>query len=192
MKVAVYLADQNPHRDRTRGITNYTHTLLSGLSQRPDISLETVISASSYSVVQNSIVNVRIPWRTDNNFLRIATDNGSPLFLEARKPDIVYYPKGYVSFIMRPRCPVVGTVHDTILQHYADHYPQERSALDFAYWIGLMKCSISTFDMILTDSYAARDQILTFCRRYKITAPVIRVTYAASDYEDIEIKQGVK
>jgi glycosyltransferase involved in cell wall biosynthesis len=107
-------------------------------------------------------------------------------------PDVVYYPKGYVSYFIRPRCPVVGTVHDTILQFYADHYPRYRSRIDFAYWIGLMKSSIRKFDMVLADSGATRDQILEFCSRYKIMPPPIRVTYAASDYEDVDAPRNVK
>jgi glycosyltransferase involved in cell wall biosynthesis len=192
MKVAVYLADQNPHRDRTIGITNFTRCLLSGLACRRDIRLATLVSASSYSFTGPQVEIRRLPWRTDNNLFRLATDNLSPPILDAMKPDVVYYPKGYVSYLMRPRCPVVGTVHDTILQFYADHYPRYRSRIDLAYWIGLLKSSIRKFDMILTDCYLAREQILKFCERYKITPAPIRVVYAASDYEDVDIRQDVK
>ncbi|MBF0504284.1 MAG: glycosyltransferase [Candidatus Omnitrophica bacterium] len=192
MKIAVYLADQNPHRDRTLGITNYTRCLLSGLLQRTDIYLSTLVSASSFSLVNNTVEETRLPWRTDNPFFRLLTDNLSAPILDSMKPDVVYYPKGYVSYIMRPRCPVVGTVHDTILQYYADHYPHARSPIDLVYWIGLMKSSIRKFDMILADSCSTRDQILEFCRRYRIAPPPIRVTYAASDYEDVQIRQNVK
>ncbi len=192
MKIAVYLADQNPHRDRTIGVTNYTRCLLSGLVNKKDISLSTLVSASSYFFVGKDVDERRLPWRTDNNFFRLATDNLSAPVMDSMKTDIAYYPKGYVSYLMRPRCPVVGTVHDTILQFYADHYPHFRSRMDLVYWIGLMKSSIRKFDMILADSVSGRDQIFEFCARYKIIAPPVRVTYAASDYEDVEIRQNTK
>ncbi|MEI7997933.1 MAG: glycosyltransferase [Candidatus Omnitrophota bacterium] len=192
MKLAVYLADQNPHRDRTIGITNFTRCLLSGLSLKKDIRLTTLVSSSSYSFVGNEAQVSRLPWRTDNNVFRLFTDNFSAPILDSMKPDVVYYPKGYVSYFMRPRSLVVGTVHDTILQFYADYYPRYRSRIDLTYWIGLMKSSIRKFDMILADSCSGRDQILEFCTRYKITPPPIRVTYAASDYEDFDISQGGK
>lgn len=192
MKIAVYLADQNPHRDRTIGVTNYTRCLLAGLSLRTDIRLATLVSASSYSFVNNGSEEFRLPWRTDNKFFRLVTDNFSAPVLDSMKPDVAYYPKGYVSYFMRPHCPVVGTVHDTILQFYADHYPRFRSRIDLSYWIGLMKSSIRKFDMVLTDSCSSRDQILEFCVRYKIAPPSIRVTYAASDYEDVDILQHAK
>ena len=192
MKVAVYLADQNPHRDRTRGVTSFTRCLLSGLAARPDITLATLVSASSYSFIDPGVRETRLPWRTDNNLLRLVTDNLSAPVLDAMKPDVVYYPKGYMSYLMRPRCCVVGTVHDTILQFYADHYPRERSRLDLVYWIGLMKKSIAKFDMILADSCSGRDQVLEFCVRYKIKTPMIRVTYAASEYEDVVLRSNAK
>jgi len=191
LKLVVYLADQNPHRDRTIGITNYTHCLLSGLSGRDDIELSTLGSLSSYAYAGAS-GQVQLPWRTDNNILRLLTDNLAAPVLNSMKPDLVFYPKGYVSYLMRPCCPIVGTVHDTILQFYADHYPRYRSRIDLVYWIGLMKSSIKKFDMILADSCSGRDQILEFCSRYKINPPPIRVTYAASDYEEVDISQYVK
>jgi len=192
IKIAVYLADQNPHRDRTIGVTNYTRCLLSGLSKRTDIQLSSLVSASSYSFDSKTIKEARLPWRTDNNILRLLTDNLSSPILDSLRSDLVYYPKGYVSYLMRPRCVVVGTVHDTILQFYADHYPHFRSRADLVYWIGLMKSSIRKFDMVLADSCSGRNQIIEFCARYHIMCPPIRVTYAASDYEDVEIHQGSK
>lgn len=192
MKVVIYLADQNPHRDRTRGVTNFTDCLLSGLSCRTDMSLSTLVSASSYTFKAAGVETVRLPWRTDQPVTRLMTDNLSALIINAMKSDVVYYPKGYVSYLMRPRCPVVGTVHDTILQFYADRYPRFRSRVDFAYWIGLMKASLRRLDMILADSVSGQQQILEFCARYKITPPPIRVTYAASDYEDVDVRPGFK
>jgi len=192
MNIAVYLADQNPHRDRTIGVTNYTRCLLSGLSSKKDFHLSTLVSASSYSFDNDAVRQIRLPWRTDNNLFRLATDNLSAPILDSMKADVVYYPKGYVSHLMRPSCPVVGTVHDTILQFYADHYPRYRSKIDLIYWIGLMKSSIRKFDLILADSASTREQILDFCSRNKITPPTIRVTYAASDYEDVEVRPNVK
>ena len=185
MKVAVYLADQNPHRDRTRGITNLTHCLLIGLAQRPDVQLLPLVSASSYSFVSGNVQSVRLPWRTDNPLLRLLTDHGSGPAMNALRADVAFYPKGYVPCILRPRCPVVGTVHDTILQFYADHYPRYRSRLDMAYWLWFMKASLRHLDMILTDSCVSRTQILEFCARYRISPPPVRVTYAASNFEDV-------
>jgi glycosyltransferase involved in cell wall biosynthesis len=46
--------------------------------------------------------------------------------------------------------------------------------------------------MILADSVSGRDQILEFCVRYSIIPPPIRVTYAASDYEDVDIHPNAK
>jgi len=192
MKIAVYLADQNPHRDRTLGVTNFTQCLLSGLSLRKDLSLSTFVSASSYSFSGQGVKEIRLPWRTDHSFSRLLTDNFSAPIMDLMKPDLVYYPKGYLSYFMKPHRPVVGTVHDTILQFYADHYPDYRSRMDITYWIGLMKSSFKKFDMILAVSESTRNQVLEFCARYYIVPPPITVTYEASDYENVEIGQVTK
>jgi glycosyltransferase involved in cell wall biosynthesis len=128
----------------------------------------------------------KLPWRTDKGKAqRIITDNLHPAFLRSIKPDVWLYPKGYISYISKPNEPVVSIIHDTLLQHLADKYPDSRSKMDFNYWLGLLKASIIKSDQILTVSQSARQQIIDFCERYSITLPDIYVTYEASDFEDL-------
>lgn len=184
--IAFYLADQNPHRDRSLGITTITKTLMGSLVGKPEYSLSQIVSRSSFRFDHPEVKQCLLPWRTDNGKVsRILTDNLHPLFLQNRKPDIWLYPKGYISYVSKPKGVVVSIMHDTLLQHYADHYPTTRSSLDLAYWLGLMKASIRRSDQILTVSQNAKQQILKFADRYNIPVPQIHVTYEASDFEDI-------
>ncbi|NEM99189.1 glycosyltransferase [Pontibacter burrus] len=182
-----YLADQNPHRDRSLGITNITKTLMGGLAQLPNYSLSQVVSESSFAFEDDRIKKHTLPWRTDNSKVnRLLTDNLHPLFLKKIPADIWLYPKGYLPFLSKPDGVVVGLMHDALLLHYADKYPHFRSRLDLAYWLNILKTSLRKCDYVLTVSESAKKQLTDVCERYNIAQPKIFVTYEASDFESLE------
>jgi glycosyltransferase involved in cell wall biosynthesis len=176
LKVALYVADQNPHRDRTLGITGYTRGLITALQAQGGSALEVIHSASSYVPESGGIVKQRLPFRTDRAAGRLVADHLHPLFCRT-DADLWHYPKGYLPLIKPRGRPVVGTVHDVILQHQADHYPRARSRLAYAYWLALMKRSIANFDLILTISEFSASSIRQLCERAGLRCPPIRVTY---------------
>ncbi len=178
MRVTYYLADQNPQRDRSLGITQMTDTLLNELRARPDLQMRTITSRSSYALA-GDIHNYQIPIRTDRQLARLLADNTHPLW-HRDDSDIWHYPKGYLSLIARPRCATVGTIHDMILPYYARHYPRYRSRFDYAYWIALIKSSLQKFDLVIAVSEFARKQVNEFCDEHHLRIPPIVVTYEAS------------
>jgi hypothetical protein len=182
LRVAVYLADQNPHRDRSQGITNMTLSLMRELHQRSDIRLVPVESKSSVAYPSNSSPSLRIPWRTDRALGRLACDAFHPWFLR-QQADVWYYPKGYVSLLGGTRVPTVGTMHDAIIQHYASRYPHTRSRRELNYWLYVTERSLRRLNVILTVSRHAKNQLLDFCRLRHIREPNIEVTYESSDWE---------
>ena len=175
LTVCFYCADQNPHRDRSLGITSYTHGLLTHLQRRPEISLHAVTSRSSFQLPEG-VREERLPFRTDGTTGRLAADHLHPLASRPRSA-VWHYPKGFLPMLSRPQGRLVCTVHDTILQHYADKYTETRSRLAFAYWLHLLRRSIARSDAVLTVSEFSRVAILEFCSRYRITAPPVHVTY---------------
>ncbi len=182
IRVAVYLADQNPHRDRSLGITSMTRSLLDELNKREEVKLTLVTSKSSFGSVGRTEAAVRIPFRTDGALGRIVCDTLHPL-LARPTSDLWYYPKGYLSLFSQPSVPLVGTMHDAIIQHYADHYPETRTARAFRYWIRVMKNSLKRLDTVMTVSQHAKIQLQQFCDRYQIKTPPIHVTYESSSWE---------
>jgi len=180
--VAVYLADQNPHRDRSLGITTMTDALMQQLILRDDLRLRQVISSSSYRAALPGTATVRLPVRTDRPWGRLFVDGFHP-WLRMPPADVWYYPKGYAPRFSRPDRPLVGTMHDTIVQHYADHYSGSRSRRAFRYWIDATRRSLIRFDAVLTVSHHAAGQLRTFCDRYDIAAPPIHVTYEGTPWE---------
>lgn len=175
LAVTFYCADQNPHRDRSLGITSYTRGLLTHLQEKPGISLSAVTSRSSFTLPAG-VPEQKLPFRTDSMPGRLLADHLHPLFARSRGA-LWHYPKGFLPAMARTAAPTVCTVHDTILQHYADHYAQTRSRADFSYWIGLAKISISRADVLLTISESARAGIEAFCERHRLKLPPLYVTY---------------
>ncbi len=183
LRVAVYLADQNPHRDRSRGITEMTQSLFAFLRTCAELHVTQVVSRSSYRYEDESERLKRIPWRTDHKIGRLLADSVHP-FVMPSNADLWYYPKGYVSPLIRRPVPMIGTMHDTIVQHYADNYPHTRKRSELSYWVGMTKRSLNTFDSVLTVSENAKLQLLGLCDRYQIKPPTIEVTYESSNWEN--------
>jgi len=175
LNLCFYCADQNPGRDRSKGITTYTAGLLSHLSQHRDISLRAVVSQSSFKIPVD-VPRTVLPFRTDKTIGRLAADQLHPLLVK-NEANIWHYPKGFLPFGIQVKPRKIGTIADTILQHYADKYPRSRSKAAFTYWIGTLKRSIERFDLILTISEFSKRMIKEFCVRYRVTCPPIIVTY---------------
>jgi glycosyltransferase involved in cell wall biosynthesis len=173
--VCLYCADQNPQRDRSLGITSYTQGLLTHLPAGGDFEVSAISSRSSFALPAG-IASTLLPFRTDKTLGRMLADHLHPLFVRPAA-SLWHYPKGFLPAVRRARVPVVATVHDTILQFYADRYPRTRSGADLAYWLWMLKSSIARADAILTVSEFSKQAILQFCERYRISAPAVHVTY---------------
>ncbi len=188
MQLAVYLADQNPHRDRSLGITRMTQCLLGALhALRPEWQFACIESNSSATSGLGAAQRVLLPFATDGRLGRLVADHLHPyLVSRTLQPDLWYYPKGFLPRGPRRKGPRVITVHDTILAHYAEKYPGERSAVDYAYWLGMLEHSLRRADCVLTVSETARRQIETFAQHRGIKLGRISVTYEASEFEDAD------
>jgi glycosyltransferase involved in cell wall biosynthesis len=181
--VCFYCADQNPHRDRSLGITNYTLGLLDSLKQNGAVQLHAVSSKSSQGVPPD-IPKTVLPFRTDRVFGRLLADHFHPLLLGGKiHAQLWHYPKGFLPIGVQVRRPRVGTIADTILQFYADKYPHQRSRFDYGYWIAMLKNALRKFDSIITVSQFSKRAILEFAERYRIKSPMIHVTYQGVDKE---------
>lgn len=182
LDVVIYLADQNPHRDRSLGITTMTQALLDQFSVRDDIQITQITSTSSFAASGSSIRSKRIPFATDRFLGRLIADGFHPWFVHANA-DVWYYPKGYAPRYSMPSKPCVGTMHDVIVQYYADHFPGSRSPMAFQYWIHSVRRSLERFQCVLTVSNNAAHQLRSFCDRYSIQPPEIRVTYEGTTWQ---------
>ena len=183
--VAYYGCDHNPHRDRSMGLTEYADGLISHMAKRDDVKVCVLESQSSFSFSKPGIQCKRLPMRTDHLLGRVCVDQLHPL-MRHFNADTWHYPKGFLPFFIEPQRPAVGTVCDTYIQYYADHYPGNRSRLAYAYWLAVLKRSIARLDAILTLSEYSRRSIETFCDRNKIRPPSITVAYLGIQWENLE------
>ncbi len=176
--VTFYLADQHPGRDRSLGITGYSLRLLEELQKTNSVVCRALISTSSVRVTGATQV---LPFRTDHVVARVLGDHFHTPWMGGE--GIRHYPKGYLP-MMPKKTPAVATIHDTIIQHYVDKYPRERSSLAYAYWMAMTKNSLKRADLIITVSHASRDAILEFCANHTISPPRIQVTYEGASGEE--------
>jgi glycosyltransferase involved in cell wall biosynthesis len=183
--VCFYCADQNPSRDRSRGITHYTYGLLSHLRDARSVKLVALISKSSFAVPEG-IEQYSLPFATDRLVGRLLADHLHPLIPPRTVADIWHYPKGFLPVGFQIKGRKVGTVADVMLQHHADYHPESRPRLAFAYWLWMLKHSIQTLDLILTVSEFSKQAIFEFCDRHQLKCPPIVVTYEGVDVSKSE------
>jgi glycosyltransferase involved in cell wall biosynthesis len=176
LTVCFYCADQNTHRDRSRGITRYTYGLLSHLRDAKAARLLALISKSSFQI-PDGIEQFSLPFRTDHVAGRLLADHVHPLIAPQDKADIWHYPKGFLPAGFQVKAKKVGTVADVMIQHDFDCHPESRSRLAFAYWLWMLKHSLRTLDLILTVSEFSKQAILEFGDRYRLKCPPIVVTF---------------
>ena len=181
-RITIYLADQNPKLGRSLGISRMTEAVLEEMQARGTMDLRAVTSISSISVPEGMSRRV-LPWETRNTLSRVLTDHMHPLLLSSEDPDVWYFPKGFLPAIHMPCAPSVVTIHDTIVQYYADHFPKWRTNFEYRYWAGMLKHTLRHADHILTVSYAAKSQIEAFRQRYGLPEKEITVTYEPCLYE---------
>ncbi|MEY2545185.1 MAG: hypothetical protein QOG48_302 [Verrucomicrobiota bacterium] len=174
--VCFYCADQNPPRDRSRGITHYTTGLLSHLRDSNQLALQAVVSKSSFAI-PSDIERIALPFRTDHLPGRLIGDHLHPMIIRRTAADVWHYPKGFLPLGPQVKVKRVGTIADVMLQFDADHHPESRSKLAWTYWLGVLKHSIRNLDLIITVSEFSERAIREFCDRYDLHCPAIVVTY---------------
>lgn len=182
VNVHVYLADQNPKLGRSLGISRMTEVMLRELALREDIRLSGICSSSSIQMPQGTNSTV-LPWSTRSRVLRLMTDHLHPLWGIGRRPDVYYFPKGFLPRLHLLCSPSVVTIHDTIIQYYSDHYPNWRTETEYRYWASMLKHTLRNANCILTVSASAKAQILAFMERHGIPEKKIHVTYEPCLYE---------
>ncbi|MEK7950844.1 glycosyltransferase [Luteolibacter sp. Y139] len=182
--IAMYLADQNPKLGRSLGISRMTQVLLKELASHEALELTGISSRSSIQLPEGSNATV-MPWTTRGRFARVMTDHLHPLSYLGQRADVFYFPKGFLPRLYTMCSPSVVTIHDTIIQYYADHYPNWRTHMEYRYWASMLRHTLRHADGILTISEAAKGQIRDFMKRHGIPAKPITVTYEPCLYEEI-------
>jgi glycosyltransferase involved in cell wall biosynthesis len=189
ISLSIYLADQNPGHDRSYGISRMTQVVLEALQATGRVEIGTISSQTSQQA-PDGVGNAKIlPWGTRRKWVRLMTDHLHPLFVGGghggQKADVHYFPKGYLPYFSGTRTPSVVTIHDTIIQHDQDCYPNWRKRWEYRYWARILKHTLHNADRIITVSQTSKRQIEAFMERHGIPAQEITVTYEPCLYESI-------
>jgi len=184
IRVNVYLADQNPKLGRSLGISRMTEVVIRELSKQPGLLLRGLSSTSSIQMPHDGDCKV-LPWSTRSPLARVLTDHLHPLWQIGKNTDLWYFPKGFLPRLHHLCSPSVVTIHDTIIQYYADHYPDWRTDTEYRYWASMLKHTLRNANVILTVSESARSQIQRFMKRHDIPEKEIIVTYEPCLYESV-------
>lgn len=186
LKLSVYLADQNPGYDRSMGISRMSETILEEISKSHDVTLHVIASKSSQQGPIDQGASNILPWSTRGKFIRAVTDHFHPILAgNGCKPDVHYYPKGYLPLLSNYCHPSVLTVHDTIIQYCEDHYPRWRKRREYTYWEMMLKHTLRNADAVLTVSETSKMQIQSFMERHGIPKKELIVTYEPCLYESV-------
>lgn len=180
--ISVYLADQNPGHDRSFGISRMSQVVLDELKSR--VRIDATVSRTSQGA-PDGVRSVRtLPWGTRRKTVRLFTDHTHPLFTNRGEvPNAYYFPKGYLPFFHRFCKPSVVTIHDTIIQYDADHYPHWRKGWEYTYWERMLKHTLTHADRIMTVSDTSKRQIEAYMDRHQIPRKPVLVTYEPCAYE---------
>ncbi len=191
VRVCCYLADQNPGFDRSFGISRMSQIVLESLEETGAVEISAVVSKTSRRGPENAFATRLLPWGTRRKSVRFLTDHLHPLIWAAgRRQDVYYFPKGYLPLMSMLCQPSVVTIHDTIIQHYEDHYPAWRDKSEYSYWAMLLKHTLRQANHILTVSEFSKTRILEFMARHGIPEKEVIVTYEPCLYE--KLPQPVK
>jgi glycosyltransferase involved in cell wall biosynthesis len=186
ISISVYLADQNPGYDRSFGISRMSQVVLEALHATGRVEIEAVSSKTSQQAPAFVARSRILPWGTRRKWIRLLTDHLHPAFGgTGGRPDLYYFPKGYLPWLDGLCQPSVVTIHDTIIQYDEDHYPDWRNAMEYRYWARMLKHTLRNANRILTVSESSRRQIQDFMERHRIPVKDIHVTYEPCMYEGI-------
>ena len=186
LRLQAYLADQNPKLGRSLGISRMTEVVLEAIAGRDDVRLGAVVSKSSIPAPGGASQVTTVPWSTRSSLMRVITDNLHPLVaVPVRRPDVWYFPKGFMPRFHGGCGPAVATIHDTIIQYYQDHYPEWRTEAEYAYWASMLRNTLTHAREVMTVSVHAKGQIEDFIRRHQLPEREIHVTYEPCLYEDL-------
>ncbi|MFU8894419.1 MAG: glycosyltransferase family 4 protein [Luteolibacter sp.] len=182
ISISIYLADQNPKLGRSLGISRMTEVVMREMCRRPRLWMRGLASRSSIDAGDVMVSRV-LPWQTKGWVLRVMTDHLHPLLSLDDRPDVWYYPKGFLPAMHNLCTPSVVTIHDTIVQYYGDRYPHWRYNMEYRYWTHMLRHTLTNADHILTVSETSKRHILAFMARHGIGAKEITVTYEPCIYE---------
>ena len=77
-----------------------------------------------------------------------------------KSTDWLFLPKGYASFLRRPKCKLAVYIHDDVYSYWRAFYPKYRSKFLHYYYRQSLKSSLRHADVIFTNSTFTKSEVL--------------------------------
>lgn len=165
--IALYCLDQDKTSTSSRGICNYTRQIIKAMSKLdyPGFNVELWVSSAN---VEFLVPQVLPSWMTvqiakgnyGRGFIRIFADQIlAAIWPVLRRVSAVHFPKGWIPFWWPSNIPRIATIHDTIVFHYLDHYP-DHSLRKMKYFANCTKFTLKKAAKILTVSNSSLNNLV--------------------------------
>jgi hypothetical protein len=177
--LAYSIADQDVETTKSIGIYNFSLQLPKYLSEHPQLRKFTVLSNSTVSPRLRLAAKARIlefDFARRSKMGRILWDQWS-LYRSAQATGHrwLFLPKGFCSFMARPRPQVAAFVHDIMGDFYRQHYPGSVSKLESFYFSHGLAATLQQSRVIFTNTEFSRSELTGWAQRTGLPCPKVVV-----------------
>lgn len=170
--VTFSIADYCFERTRSIGQMNLALGLVQALAERPEIARLVILSNDTIKL-PDFPHNVAVKIHNEANgrgFKRILWDQ----FLvyktaERAGTDWLFLPKGFTSFVYRPKTLLASYIHDAVPDYYKRKYPECFNRIELFYFNRAMQASIEKADLIFTNSEFVISEVIRLCKQWRIS-----------------------
>lgn len=174
------IADQNVATTKSIGIYNFSVQLLRHLAVHPQLGNLTVFTNRTIPSEVTDSSNVRVEEHNSairNRVGRMIWDQwGVCRRAEASGRRWLLLPKGFCSFVRRPRLRVAAFVHDIMGHYYYRRYPGFWPRLESLYFSESLAATIRRTDVIFTNTNFTKREVLRLASRSGLKEPRVVVT----------------
>jgi len=177
--LAYSIADQNVETTKSIGIYNFSVQLAQHLSEHPQIRKLTVFSNRTISP------HLRLTTKASvRDFNSARRGKAGRIFwdqwalyqsAEATGHHRLFLPKGFCSFLARPRLELVAFVHDVMGDFYRQHYPGFESRLESFYFSHSLAATLRQCRVIFTNTEFSKRELAGWAKHKGLPCPKVVV-----------------
>jgi hypothetical protein len=177
--LAYSIADQNVETTKSIGIYNFSVQLAQSLSECPQIREFTVFGNSTVLPYLRLAAQARV--REFNSACRSKVGRiwwdqwGVYRAAQAMGHRWLFLPKGFCSFVARPRLQVAAFVHDIMGDFYRQHYPGFQSKPESFYFSHSLAATLRQSRVIFTNTEFSKGELAGWAQRTGLPAPKVIV-----------------
>ena len=177
--LAYSIADQNVLTTKSIGIYNFSLHLAQALSEHPRVQRLTVLCNASVTpdlrLATKACVR-EFECARRGKVGRIWWDQwGLYRSAEATGHHWLFLPKGFCSFITRPRLQVAAFVHDIMGDFYRRHYPGFQSKIESLYFFRSLGATFRQSRVIFTNTEFSKRELTGWAQRLGLPVPKVVV-----------------